>query len=166
MSYFLFGRFDSIKDAKLINDVKSYGNERGVYFLFDEEITIYDEIHRMCDEQAIGGDTTFAVTSLNQPCNSSDLLLPFDKYSHDELSRNNSKEHFKTCCKRNIESLFECLRMLIKICCPAQLNILVVEGYDNNFEKKICTFKEMEDDLLLQIGEYGYIDSCIYYIVQ
>ncbi len=166
MSYFLFGKFELIKDSNFIDTVKSYGEKRGVYFLFDDEITIYDEIFRMCDEQAIQGNTTFAVTSLNQPSNSSDLLFPFDKYTHDELFPDNTNEVFETYCRRNIECLFECLKALGEIGCFTPLTILVVEGCDDNFEKRTCTFEEMEDDILLQIGNNGYIDSCIYCIVQ
>jgi len=166
MSYFLFGKFDLIKNSEMIQKVKSYGNKKGVYFLFDEEITIYEEIHRMCKEQGVQGNTTFALTSLNQPYNSSDLLFPFDKYSHNELFPDNSKENFITCCRRNIERLFDCLKALSEICCLVQLNILVVEGYDDNFATKTCILKEMEDDLLLQIENNGYIDSCIYCVIR
>ena len=48
--------------------------------------------------------------------------------------------------------------------CPFHLEIFVVEGYDDIFERKNCTLKEMEEDLLYQIETESFIDSCIYQI--
>lgn len=65
--------------------MKSYASEKNIYIWFGEEITFYTEIHRMLEEQKSGGNIKFAITSENQPCNSSDVLFPFDKFSGDVL---------------------------------------------------------------------------------
>lgn len=164
MSYFLFGSFDS-KYKQLTQSIKSYGNKKNVYFYFNEEINFYKDILRMCDEQNLRREMIFAMTSDNQPCNSSDLLFPYDKFTNEELFKDPTRNYFKKCCRDNIEILFDCLQRLMEIFCPKQISIFVVEGYDTDFQKKKCTLMEMKQDLLRQIEANSFIDSCIYEIL-
>lgn len=47
----------------------------------------------------------------------------------------------------------------------AQSEIFIVEGYDDNFQKKRLNVDKAKSDLLLQIEDYMSINSCIYYIL-
>ena len=85
MSYFVFGSFDSPNSESLFDKIKKYGQNKGVYFWFNSEITFYPEIFKMCKEQASQKQVTFALTSSKQPSNSSDLLFPYDKFTNHEL---------------------------------------------------------------------------------
>lgn len=162
MSYFLFGVFNTTDDKKLLQQVKLQAKERNVYIWFDEDITFYDEIQRMLREQAVEGNVSFAVTSKNQPHNSSDLLFPFDKFSNEELFADKSREFYKKCCQNNLAILFNCLDELVHLLNIEQMKIFVVEGYDDNFQKKICNMEELKEDLLYQIENFAYINSCMY----
>lgn len=134
---------------------------KDVYFWFDEEITFYNDIIKMCFEQNSFGEVKFAITSVNQKYNSSDLLFPYDKFSHEQLK---DKEYFSKCCRNNLKITIDCLRKLIEIPTLSNLEIFVVEGYDINFKRKRCTLNQMKEDLLFQIELERYIDSCIYEI--
>lgn len=162
MSYFLFGSFDSTYDKELIQQVKSYANEKNIYMWFNEEITFYKEIQRMLEEQESDGDSIFAITSENQPRNSSDALFPFDKFSSDVLFADKSRNFYKQCCRDNIRILFDCLKNLIDSLHIRQVEIFVVEGYDDIFQKKVCNIDELKQDLLCQIEDKVSIESCIY----
>ena len=164
MSYFLFGSFSSVYDKELLEKVKSYAFEKKIYIWFDEEITFYQEIHRMLEEQKSGGNIQFAITSENQPCNSSDVLLPFDKFSSDVLFTDASRNFYKQCCRDNINVLFDCLKKLIDSSHNRQVEIFVVEGYDDIFQKKVCSIDEFKQDLLCQIEDRVVIESCIYFV--
>lgn len=164
MSYFLFGTFDALKDETIIQRVKTYTKEKGIYIWFDKEITFYKEIQRMLMEQNSKGSIMFAITSKNQPCNSSDVLFPFDKFTNDALFEDESREFYKKCCRDNIDILFDCLNKTIDSFNFRQGEIFVVEGYDDNFQKKKCNVDEMKKDLLLQIEDKVSVDSCIYYV--
>ena len=48
MSYFVFGSFDSPNNESLFDKIKKYGQNKGVYFWFNSEITFYPEIFKMC----------------------------------------------------------------------------------------------------------------------
>ena len=166
MSYFLFGGFNNKLSKQTIQSLKLYGNNRDVYFWFNEEINFYEDIHKMYHEQEIKKNCKFALTSKNQFHNSSDLLFPYDKYSNEKLFSDPTREYFKKCCENNINILFDCLKRLIELPNLDQIDILVVEGYDNNFIRKKCTLEEMRDDLLLQIEKTSFfINSCIYQIL-
>lgn len=164
MSYFIFGSFDLIQNKRSLQDVKRYGKQRDVYFWFDEEITFYKDILQMCMEQKSCGKVKFALTSFNQKHNSSDLLFPYDKFTNEELFKDKSRKVFCQCCKNNLSIVFDCLQNLIEISTPTHLEIFVVEGYDDAFQRKIYTLNEMEEDLLRQIETDAFIDSCIYQI--
>lgn len=164
MSYFIFGSFDLCENKNSLQDVKSYGEKKGVYFWYDEEITFYKDITQMCVEQNSYGNVKFALTSFNQKYNSSDLLFPYDKYTNEELFKDKSRKYFCQCCKNNLKIVFDCLAKLMEIAIPSRLEIFVVEGYDNVFKRKDCTLREMEEDLLYQIETESFIDSCIYQI--
>ncbi len=94
MSYFLFGSFNSTYDKDLLQQVKSYANEKNIYIWFSEEITFYKEIQRMLEEQKSEGSIKFAITSENEPCNSSDVLFPFDKVANDVLFADESRSFY------------------------------------------------------------------------
>lgn len=162
MSYFLFGSFDSTKEPENFQDLKAYGTERNIYFWFDGEITFYEDIQRMCQEQKSGGTVKFAITSFGQRYNSSDLLFPYDKYS--ERLAGQSMEDFHECCRENLKLVFDCCEQLIAILEPMQLEIFVVEGYDDAFQRKRCSLDEMQEHLLMQIETTSFMDSCIYEI--
>ena len=164
MSYFLFGSFESVYDKELLEQVKSYAFERSVYIWFGEEIAFYKEIHRMLEEQKSGGNIKFAITSENQPCSSSDVLFPFDKFSSDVLFADESRNFYKQCCRDNINILFDCLKKLIDILHNRQVEIFVVEGYDDVFRKEVCNLEELKQDLLCQIEDKVSIESCIYHV--
>jgi len=162
MSYFLFGSFNSVYDKELLEQVKSYASEKNIYIWFGEEITFYKEIHRMLEEQKSDGNIKFAITSKNQPCNSSDVLFPFDKFSSDVLFADESRNFYKQCCRDNINMLFDCLKKIIDSLHNRQVEIFVVEGYDDIFRKKVCSIDELKQDLLCQIEDKVSIESCIY----
>lgn len=162
MSYFLFGSFDSIYDKRLLEQVKSYAYEKKIYIWFNEEMTFYKEIQRMLEEQKSGGNIKFAITSENQPRNSSDVLFPFDKFASDVLFADKSRKFYKQCCRDNIDILFDCLKSLIDLLHIRKVEIFVVEGYDNIFRKKMCSIDELKQDLLYQIEEKVSVESCIY----
>lgn len=165
MSYFLFGSFNALKDEMILQKVKAYAKEKGIYIWFDEEITFYKEIQRMLTEQNSEGSIKFAITSKNQPYNSSDVLFPFDKFTNEALFADKSREFFKKGCRDNIDILFDCLKKIIDSFYFRQGEIFVVEGYDDIFQKKECNIDEMKRDLLLQIEDKVSIDSCIYYVI-
>jgi hypothetical protein len=162
MSYFLFGSFNSTFDKELIEHVKLYANEKNIYIWFGEEITFYKDIHRMLEEQKSEGNIKFAITSKNQPSNSSDVLFPFDKYDSDVLFSNESRDFYNQCCRENIDILFDCLKKLIVTLHVRQADIFVVEGYDDIFQKKVCNIDKLKQDLLCQIEDKVSIVSCIY----
>jgi len=112
MSYFLFGSFNSVHDRELLEQVKLYTSEKNIYIWFDEEITFSKEIHGMLEEQKADGNIKFAITSENQPYNSSDVLFPFDKFSSDVLFEDESRNFYKQCCRDNINVLFDCLKLI------------------------------------------------------
>ena len=164
MSYFLFGSFDVSHNQRLIQNMKLYGEKRGVYFWFDDEITFYQDLPKMCFEQNSCGNVRFALTSFNQKYNSSDLLFPHNKYTTEELFQDRSRECFCQCCRNNLNILFDCLQNLMEASTLSCLEIFVVEGYDDVFQRKRCTLNEMKEDLLIQIETTSFIDSCIYQI--
>ena len=164
MSYFVFGSFDSPNNESLFDKIKKYGQNKGVHFWFNSEITFYPEIFKMCKEQASQKQVTFALTSSKQPSNSSDLLFPYDKFTNQELFSNGSRLFFNRCCESNIRPLFDCLKKLLALFKLKNLEIFTVEGYDTGFIKKKCTLEEMELDLLTQIKTTSIIESCIYSI--
>ena len=164
MSYFLFGSFRTTYDEELVQQVKLYGSNNDIYIWFNEEITFYKEIQRMLEEQESEGDIIFAITSKNQPHNSNDVLFPFDKVDNEVLFADESRSIYKKYCEENLDILFECLNTLIQLLGIRQLEIFVVEGYDVTFQKKICDLDAVKIDLLCQIENKVFIDSCIYYI--
>ena len=159
---FLFGSFNSVHDRELLEQVKSYTSEKNIYIWFNEEITFSKEIHEMLEEQKSDGNVKFAITSENQPCNSSDVLFPFDKFSSDVLFEDKSRNFYKQCCMDNINVLFDCLKNLKDSLHVEQAEIFVVEGYDDIFQKKVCNIDELKQDLLSQIENNVSIESCIY----
>lgn len=162
MSYFLFGSFNAIIDKELLQQVKAYGNEHNIYIWFNEEITFYKEIQRMLEEQKSEGNIKFAITSKNQPHNSSDVLFPFDKVANEVLFADTSRNFYKKCCRENIDIVFDCFDNIINLLNIKQAEIFVVEGYDDIFQKKVCSMDEVKKDLLCQIEDEVSIDSCIY----
>ncbi len=164
MSYFLFGSFDVSQSKSFMQVTKSYGERKNVYFWFDEEITCYQDLPKMCLEQNSCGNVRFAVTSFAQKYNSSDLLFPYDQYTAEELFRDRTREYFCQCCRNHLNTLFECLRKLMEVSALSGFEIFVVEGYDDAFQRKSCTLDEMKEDILLQIEAASFIDSCIYQI--
>lgn len=164
MSYFLFGSFNLIYDKKILQQVKSYASKKNVYIWFSKEITFYKEIQRMLEEQKSDGNIIFAITSENQPRNSSDVLFPFDKFASDVLFADESRNFYKQCCRNNIDILFDCLKNLMGSLHIRQAEIFVVEGYDDIFRRKECNLDEMKKDLLYQIEEKSFINSCIYHV--
>ena len=162
MSYFIFGSFYSTYDKEILQQVKSYANEKNIYIWLCEEITFYKEIQRMIEEQKSYGNIMFAITSEKQPRNSSDVLFPFDKFTSDVLFADESREFYKQCCRDNLDILFDCLKKLIDSLHVRYVEIFVVEGYDDIFRKEVCSIDELKRDLLCQIEDNVSIDSCIY----
>ena len=136
MSYFLFGTFSAMYKKEILRQIKAYGKDKNIYIWFNEEIVFYEEIQRMLMEQKSEGDFRFAITSKYQPHNSSDVLFPFDKFSSDILFSDKSRSFYKKCCKDNLDILFDCIRILINSLHIKQIDFFVVEGYDDNFQKK------------------------------
>lgn len=164
MSYFVFGTFSSIFEKKSIEQVRSFANGKNIFIWFGEEISFYKDINRMIEEQKSNGNIKFAITSKNQPRNSSDVLFPFDKFDSEVLFADKSRAFYKQCCRDNIEILFSCLKKLINTLHIKKIDIFVVEGYDDVFKKKMCSIDELKQDLLYQIEDKVLIDSCIYYV--
>ena len=165
MSYFLFGSFDSTYDEELAKNVKIYADNKNIYFWFGKEITFYKDIQRMFEEQKSKGNIKFAITSKNQPRNSSDVLFPFDKYESNLLFEDESRDFYKRCCRENIDILFDCLKKMIDKFHIKQADIFVVEGYDDVFMHKTCSVNELKQDLLCQIEDKVSIDSYIYRVI-
>lgn len=164
MSCYLFGTFDVFEQKIKINELVEYAKNKDVYFWFSEK-NIPNEIKEMCIEQNINGKMSFFVSSANQPTNSSDLLLPFDKYTNEELFRDKSRKFYKQCCKDNLSILFSCLQYMIALLKPAKLEIFLTEGYDNNFLRKKCTLNDMKEDIYRQIIVDAECDSSVYQII-
>lgn len=164
MSYFLFGSFNASQDKKIVQDIKEYVKKKDIYIWFNEEITFYKEIQRMLLEQKAGGNIQFAVTSINQPHNSNDVLFPFDKVIQEVLFINGTRDCYKKCCRSNIDIVFDCLHKLMDSFDVRDGKIFVVEGYDDIFQRKKCNLDEMRSDLLMQIENEISIASCIYYV--
>lgn len=162
MSYFLFGSFNSLEEEQVIQSIKEYGKAEGVFFWFNEEIDFYEDIFRMCNEQESQKDIVFAITSSNQPRNSSDLLFPYDKFTNEELFSDISRKYFKECCENNLKILFDCLKKLLELFQPNKIDIFVVEGYDDNFQRRECSIDDMFQDIENQVINSFSIDSCIY----
>lgn len=161
----MFGTFYASCDKRVMQDVKSYGKERDTYIWFNEEITFYEDIQRMLIEQKSEGNVKFAITSENQPYNSSDVLFPFDKVTSESSFSDRTREYYKKCCRDNMEMLFQCMNKLFVSFHAVQSEIFIVEGYDDNFQKKRLNIDKVKSDLLLQIEDYMSINSCIYYIL-
>lgn len=164
MSYFLFGSFNVNQNKMFIQNIKLYGEKNGVYFWFDDEVIFYQDITKMCFEQNSLGNVKFALTSFNQKYNSSDLLFPYDKYTVNDLFKDNSREFFYNYCENNLDILFDCLHKLMEVSTLSHLEIFVVEGYDDTFQRKTCSLDKMKEDLLIQIENSFFINSCIYQI--
>lgn len=164
MSYFLFGTFSAMYNKEMLRQIKACGKEKDIYIWFNDEIVFYEEIQRMLMEQKSEGNTKFAITSKYQPHNSSDVLFPFDKFSSDVLFSDKSRSFYKKCCQDNIKRLFDCIQNLVNSLNISQINIFVVEGYDDDFQKKICSMDEMKRDLLFQIENKLSVESSIYYV--
>lgn len=162
MSYFLFGTFNVSWDEKKAQQVKAYGKNKNIYILFNEETDFYKDIYTMLIEQNSNGKIKFAVSSANQPCNSSDVLFPFDKFTNEVLFEDKTGGFFNKCCKENIDILFDCLKKMFDLFHIVQCEIFIVEGYDDVFRRKICSLDEMKRDILCQIKESASIESCIY----
>ena len=160
----MFGSINGVKNKGTLQQIKNYAKEKSIYIWFDEEITFYDEIYRMLNEQKTMGNITFAITSKNQPCNSSDVLFPFDKYDSKVLFSDETRTFFKRCCRENINILFECLDKLIVLCQTSKGEIFVVEGYDNEFEKIECSLKEVKENIIMQIEDKIAVNSITYCI--
>ncbi len=75
-----------------------------------------------------------------------------------------SREILYQCCRNNLNTLFDCLQKLMEVSTLSRLEIFVVEGYDDAFQRKRCTLNEMKEDILIQIETTSFIDSCIYQI--
>ena len=138
--------------------------KKKTYIWFNQEITFYNDIQRMMREQKAEGNTLFAITSKNQPSNSSDVLFPFDKVPNKLLFIDESRMFYKKCCRENIDVLFDFLEKLISMFNIEYIEIFVVEGYDDIFQRKVCNIDEVKRDLLYQIEERVSIDSSIYYV--
>ena len=164
MSYFIFGTFNTACGREAFLQVKEYAKRRNIYIWFNDEITFYEDINRMLIEQKTEKNIKFAITSVNQLCNSSDVLFPFDKFSNEVLFADESRSFYKKCCRDNMEILFDCLKNLMDLLYISQAAIFVVEGYDDNFLKKECNLDQMKMDLLNQVENKTSIDSCIYQI--
>ena len=164
MSYFLFGTFSALQDEKIIQNIKEYAKEKDIYIWFNEEITFCNDIQRMIIEQKSKGNMQFAITSTNQPWNSSDVLFPFDKTNSEVLFSDETGEFYKRICRSNINILFACLNKMKSLFDMNDWEIFVVEGYDNVFHKKKGNLDGIKNDLLLQIVDKKTIDSCIYYV--
>ena len=162
MSYFLFGTFNASWDEKKLQQVKTYGKNKNIYIWFNEEIDFYKDIYSMLNEQNSKGKIKFAITSENQPCNSSDVLFPFDKFTNEVLFEDETRGFFKKCCRENIDILFDCLKKMFDMLHIVQCEIFIVEGYDDVFQRKMCSLDEMKRDILGQIEESADIVSCIY----
>lgn len=164
MSYFLFGAFNAVHDEKQLQQIKANGIENDIYIWFDEEITFYKDIQQMLTEQNAKGKIRFAITSKNQMYNSSDLLFPFDKFESKTMFADGSRELYRRCCRDNLNILFDFLDKMMKTFYMEQIEIYIIEGYDVVFHKKVCSMEEMKKDILWQVEEKVFIDSCIYYV--
>lgn len=164
MSCYLFGIIDIFEQKIKINELVEYAKHKGVYFWFLEK-NIPNEIKEMFIEQNINEKGRFFVSSVNQPTNSSDLLLPFDKYTNEELFKDRSRKFYNQCCRENLNIVFDCLHHMIKLLKPAKLEIFVTEGYDNSFLRKECTLNDMKEDIYRQIIVDAECDSSVYQII-
>ncbi len=78
----------------------------------------------------------FGSFNVNQKYNSSDLLFPYDKYTDNELFKDNSREFFYNCCENNLKILFDCLYKLMEVSKLSHLEVFVVEDMIIPFKEK------------------------------
>lgn len=147
-----------------MSTLKEYGKSKDIYIWFNEEIDFYKDIQRMLLEQKSKGNILFAITSVKQPFNSSDVLFPFDKFTNENLFEDSTREYYKECCRNNLDIVFDCLEKMFFLFRIEQCEIFVVEGYDDFFLKKKFNLLEMKKDILTQIENNVSITSCIYYL--
>jgi len=168
MSHIIFGDC-TLSDCgrEKIKELKRYSWGFDVYYWFEEEITFYPDVLVMLKENDRKGNLIkFCITSKNQKYNSEDLLLPYDKYTKEELFPDeNDRVIFEELCGNNLDILFDTLSYFLKELKPKRLRIFVTEGYDCEFEVVRCDLKSMLKRIREQSIAYSMIDSTIYELI-
>ena len=163
MSHIVFGCYDSeMVDSEKICELKRKAQEKGIFLWFDKEVNFYPDVPIMMKEQQGKIENLFVITSQWQRYNSDDLLFPYDKYTNEQLFSDETREYFSLCCKKNLDILFWCLFEMVQSLHPKKFEVFVTEGYDCSFVKKIVDLKDMEADILTQVLNSFFIESCIY----
>ncbi|WP_138305825.1 MULTISPECIES: hypothetical protein [unclassified Clostridium] len=165
MSHFIFGCFKSdVVVPQIADELKKMAQKKEVFIWFDNEIDFYSEISKMAKEQGGKGKVLFALTSRNQPCNSDELLFPYDKYTNEQLFADKTREYFSQCCQENLEILYWCLKEMVQRLRPKLFEVFITEGYDCDFTRKNITLDEMMLDIQQQVLTSFSIESCVYQI--
>lgn len=167
MSHIVFGYFDchlDILTQSIQGELKKIGKNKNILIHFHNELHFYSAILKIIEEQNIQSNNVFALTSLNQPTNSDDLLFPYDKYTNDELFLDRTRNKFCKYCNENLDILFSYLREIIYILNIKSFNLIITNGYSDNFIKKNVNLEEIQMDVYNQILTGFSIESCMYII--
>jgi len=164
MSHFLFGEFNTKQNTGI--KARTYVNE-DIFYCFNQETNFAGDVARMIEDNKKSEiENWFLVTSKLQIKNSEDILLPYDKYTSEELFPNgDDREYFQKRCRENLRLLSESLRRFIKDVQPTYLRVFVADGYDNAFEVKKCTIDMMIEALYKQAINSFSLDSTIYDVI-
>lgn len=172
MSSFFIGTFIGSNIIKNdLNKVKEFAKSKDTFVWIDEEIhsceafeyviELLDEIE---DKDTVSPHKFFLTTKL-QFTNSSDLLLPFDKYDiNDKPSTEEGLKVFRGLCKRNLSTLYEILRYFIDHIEMSGLRIAITDGND-----EFVTKRGSIDTIIGEIEEMVYeefsVNSIIYDVI-
>lgn len=168
MSHIIFGDFYKMDiNNNVIIELRNELSFYEMYIFINDEITFYDDIIRMFNENTEkSNNVRFCLTSNNQKYNSEDLLFPYDKYSNDCLFPNgiDDRQEFEKICLSNLEILNSGIMKLREILKPNNLRLFVTEGYDDEFEKLQCNQDELMYDIGKQVTKTFHLKSKIYYL--
>lgn len=173
MSAFLFGDFFSSDIAKeKWEELEVYFKKKDAYIWLDDNIDFYKDIQLMLQENPrTQNNHSFAITTKNQPRNSHDLLLPWDKYEKEELFPDGTgyeRSRYNELASSNLDVFYDLFLQFMKVIKPQGTRVFVVMGYDTQFEIERYSIKQMVNDLKEQVqNPYSVsFDSVIYEITE
>ena len=163
MSHFLFVGF---RTKQIIGSIKKTYTNKDIFYLFNQKIYFCNDVMKMIQENEKSCSENWClITSILQKTNSQDVLLPYDKYSQQELFPNSADRMvFENKCFGNLNAFHANFLEFMEDIKPFSLRVFVVEGYDNDFIEKNCTLDTMIQDLKSQAIKTFFFESTIYNI--
>jgi len=163
MSHFLFVGFIT---KQIIRSVKKTYTNKDIFYLFNQKIHFCNDVMKVIQEHKKSRSENWClITSKLQKTNSQDILLPYDKYSQQDLFPNGADRMvFENTCFDNLNAFHANFLEFMEDIKPFSLRIFVVEGYDNDFTEKNCTLDTMIQDLESQATKTFFFESTIYNI--